>query len=154
MDLMARIGNRLSLLALFAAAVALGGCGGVEFEGKVFDAVGLTDKKDKAEPIVKTRAPLVLPPRQGLPEPNAQQASAVPENWPDDPDERARREAEEARKKTKRKMTGELPKKTTMETFESLTGQWPAGEGLVGRKVNKALGEQRDDGTGVTETHQ
>ena len=151
---MARIGNRLSLLALFAAVAVLGGCGGVEFEGKVFDAVGLTGKKDKAEPVVKSRAPLVLPPRQGLPEPNAQQATAVPENWPDDPDERARREAAEARAKKKRKFTGELPKKTTMETFESLTGQWPAGEGLLGRRVNKALENQRDDGTGVTETPQ
>ena len=59
-------------LPLILAVTLLGGCGfgDVQFEGKVFDAVGLSGQQARREdPKVKARAPLVLPPDAKLPEP-------------------------------------------------------------------------------------
>lgn len=85
--------------------LALAGCGGVDgvqFEGKMFEAVGLTGALGKrAEPKTEVRAPLVLPPAtEQLPEPG--QLAAAPAQphiaWPDDPDKR--KAASESAKKT------------------------------------------------------
>lgn len=90
-----RAKRRAGLAAIAAASVALSGCGGVdgiEFQGKVFEAVGLTGSiGKKAEPKTEARAPLVLPPpTERLPEPG--QLAAAPEPvdaaWPNDPDKR------------------------------------------------------------------
>src|SRR5690606_15890996 len=68
-------------LAAGLALLALPGCGGVdgvEFNGKVFEAVGLTGALGKKEePKTEPRAPLVLPPStERLPEPGQGGASA------------------------------------------------------------------------------
>jgi hypothetical protein len=60
-----------------AAALSLSACGGfdgVELNGKIFDAVGLnTGSVKQAEPKMRERAPLVVPPglEAGLPEPGS-----------------------------------------------------------------------------------
>lgn len=81
-------------LAVVIAMSGLSGCGGldgVEFNGKIFEAVGLTGSLGKrAEPKTEPRAPLVLPPQsERLPEPGslaaAPQAGAG-QAWPNDPD--------------------------------------------------------------------
>lgn len=85
--------------ALCLSLAALPGCGGfdgVELNGKVFEAVGLTGALGgkKAEPKTEARAPLVLPPQsERLPEPGSLAAAAptgsVPDPaWPNDPDKR------------------------------------------------------------------
>jgi hypothetical protein len=95
-----------SLLAVGAALLALPGCGGidgVELNGKVFEAVGLTGALSgkKAEPKTEVRSPLVLPPAtERLPEPGENGAPApiqTAQAWPNDPDKQ--RAANEAAKK-------------------------------------------------------
>ncbi len=85
--------------------LALPGCGGldgVDFNGKIFDAVGLTGSLSKrAEPRTEARAPLVLPPAsEQLPEPGQLAAGPAQPHiaWPDDPDKK--RAASESAKKT------------------------------------------------------
>ncbi|MEZ5854146.1 MAG: hypothetical protein R3D67_05150 [Hyphomicrobiaceae bacterium] len=83
-------------LALTGSLLGLAGCGGidgVDFQGKMFDAVGLTGALGpKPEPKTEARSPLVLPPSgRTLPEPGslaAAPADAAPANpaWPQDPD--------------------------------------------------------------------
>jgi len=78
--------------ALFAAAcaatLALGGCGGIEFQGKVFDYMGVSG--DRVEPDVRMadRPPLVLPPdKKALPQPgNGVAAATARQDWPQNPE--------------------------------------------------------------------
>ncbi len=51
-------------MALAAAPALLGGCadGGIQFNGKIFDAVGLNSASKPKEARVAERAPLVVPP--------------------------------------------------------------------------------------------
>ncbi len=83
-------------LVVTGSLLGLAGCGGldgVEFQGKMFDAVGLTGALGpKPEPKTEARAPLVLPPSgRSLPEPGSVAVAPVeapPANpaWPQDPD--------------------------------------------------------------------
>lgn len=89
-------------LATFAAAVVLGtglaGCGGIdgiELQGGVFDALGVSSSNKPATKNVKVaaRPGLVLPPsEQALPPPSdgASVAAAAPDgqSWPVDPEQR------------------------------------------------------------------
>jgi len=100
-----RAKTSIGRMSTAVALLALAGCGGVDgvqFEGKMFEAVGLTGALGKrAEPKTEARAPLVLPPAtEKLPEPG--QLAAAPAQphiaWPDDPDKR--KAANESAKKT------------------------------------------------------
>jgi len=74
--------------------LSLGGCAGddIQFEGKIFEAVGLDGQFSKREdPIVRERAPIVMPPVAKLPEPGKRARVVEDMQWPDDPDERAKR---------------------------------------------------------------
>jgi hypothetical protein len=94
--------KRVTTAFMLLALAGCGGVDGVQFEGKMFEAVGLTGALGKrAEPKAEVRAPLVLPPAtEKLPEPG--QLAAAPAQphiaWPDDPDKR--RASSEAAKKT------------------------------------------------------
>lgn len=94
-----RRARRLIAPALVSVALlGLAGCGGldgVEFNGKIFEAAGLTGALGgkREEPKTEPRAPLVLPPaKERLPEPGelaAAPAAAQPDPaWPNDPDKR------------------------------------------------------------------
>ena len=76
------------LAAALSAALALGSCGGIEFQGKVFDYVGLSG--DRQEPDVKMaeRPPLLMPPdAKALPQPGSGVAVATArEDWPKNPE--------------------------------------------------------------------
>ncbi len=90
MGYIAIIGARnlaLKLGALACVAV-LGGCGGVELEGKVFDYAGLSGDRKQVDPQMSTRAPLMVPPSvQTLPTPTqARSVAAARQDWPDDPE--------------------------------------------------------------------
>ncbi|MFV0296986.1 MAG: hypothetical protein ACK5JT_12805 [Hyphomicrobiaceae bacterium] len=84
-------------LVVAAGVIGLGGCSGgpdgIELEGKVFDAVGLTSALGpKVEPKAPERAPLVLPPPgQQLSQPGTVasapvESAATDPAWPNDPD--------------------------------------------------------------------
>ena len=93
---------------LMACSLGLPGCGGIdgiELNGKLFDAVGLSaDSFKKTEPKAEARAPLVLPPDgTRLPEPGSIQQPA-PTNlaagtaWPMDPEQKKLADAEAKKK--------------------------------------------------------
>lgn len=93
-------GRRLgTIAAIFACAALLGGCGGVELEGKVFDYAGLSGKVGgpKADPTMSARAPLMVPPNtQSLPAPTeSRSVAAARQDWPDDPEKVRVREIEQ-----------------------------------------------------------
>lgn len=97
-----RSAGRLAVGLVLLGLPGCGGLDGVEFNGKVFDAVGLTGALGKKEePKTEPRAPLVLPPAsERLPEPGENTAAApvqTAEAWPNDPDKQ--RQANEAAKK-------------------------------------------------------
>ena len=101
--------GRFAIVAALAGLTGCGGVDGVELNGKLFEAVGLTGSLGgkKAEPRTEARAPLVLPPpSQSLTEPGRLAAGApIPQAdqaWPNDPEkgkaqkEEALRQAQEA----------------------------------------------------------
>ena len=97
------IGKGLSLLTACFLALGLGGCGGIEFQGKAFDYIGLSDVGKLQEDVRMTeRAPLLIPPNvKSLPPPGSPAVSRA--DWPADTDkERKRlaalRKAEEEKK--------------------------------------------------------
>lgn len=92
-------------LLVFASVLTLAGCsaGDVQFEGKVFEAVGLSGQQvRRADPKVRERAPLVLPPKAELPPPGERAVADKDMNWPDDP-ELARKQQVAALEKERQK---------------------------------------------------
>lgn len=95
--------KRMALAAgAMMASLALSGCGfgDVEFNGAVFEAMGLANNGGgRSEPKLPPRAGIVLPPdAEKLPEPGSTEMVAAPppgEAWPVDPEERKVAAAEE-----------------------------------------------------------
>ncbi len=89
------------LAAIALVAAALGGCAGdgIEFNGKIFDAMGVSSiGGNKTDPVAERRNGIVLPPKQAaLPVPGsgAEVAAAVEQQLPNDPKLLAARQAEE-----------------------------------------------------------
>ncbi len=84
----------LCFTTLLLGVLLLGGCAAddIQFEGKIFEAVGLDGQFAKREdPKVRERAPIVMPPEAKLPEPGKRARVTEETQWPDDPDERAKR---------------------------------------------------------------
>jgi hypothetical protein len=72
--------TQISAAAALASTLALGGCGGidgVEFNGKIFDWLGISEAaQQKSEPKMADRAPLVVPPSvTRLPDPGSGRSS-------------------------------------------------------------------------------
>lgn len=96
------------LAACFGAAAALGGCGGidgVELQGGVFDALGISGNalagKGK-EPQVPIRSGIVLPPQPDrLPQPGAAAPPDVTQALPEDEDQRKVRAAADSERQHK-----------------------------------------------------
>jgi len=87
------------LATAFACVALLGGCGGVEFEGKLFDYAGLSGDQQQVDPQMSARAPLMVPPNlQNLPAPiEGVSVAAARQDWPDDPEKVRTRIIEEKR---------------------------------------------------------
>jgi hypothetical protein len=98
----------LRLAAAFVCTLALGGCGGVEFQGKVFDYMGISGDRQQGDPRMAERAPLLLPPNpKTLPQPGTGVAVATArEDWPDDP-ERVRKRVAKQKAAEQAKEAGE-----------------------------------------------
>jgi hypothetical protein len=77
-----------TLAAALAATLALGGCGGIEFQGKVFDYMGLSGDRKQPDVRMAERPPLLLPPdTKALPTPgNGVAAATAREDWPKNPE--------------------------------------------------------------------
>jgi|SRR5581483_5121692 len=103
--------RRALAAAAIAPALLLSACAdGIELNGKIFDTLGISsaamDAK-KIEPKIADRAPLVMPPDVNrLPQPGSgqpppvamltpQTGAAATQAWPDDPEARKAREAQE-----------------------------------------------------------
>ena len=83
-----------------AALLLLSGCSdGIDLNGKIFDVMGISPTAQDArrrEPQLAERAPLVMPPDANhLPAPGSGQVAAADQAWPDDPDDRKKREGKE-----------------------------------------------------------
>lgn len=90
-----------AVAAALLLSLGLAGCGGVELQGGIFDALGVgSNSKSSAEPKLARRNGLVVPPdRQALPTPGSApkvasagdlrgtQAGAGQQSWPKDPEE-------------------------------------------------------------------
>jgi hypothetical protein len=94
------IRSRWRSAAAIGGLLLLSGCAdGVDLNGKIFDLMGISpsaqDERRK-EPQLAERAPLVMPPDSNrLPAPGSGQVVAAGQAWPDDPEERKKREASE-----------------------------------------------------------
>lgn len=99
-----RPGRAACLAAVLAATLALGGCGGVEFQGKIFDYVGLSGDRKEADQRLAERPPLLLPPdTKALPQPGSGVAVATArEDWPQNP-ELAQKQVQKAKENEKAK---------------------------------------------------
>jgi hypothetical protein len=95
-----RLSRIVSIIAPACLALSVGGCASedIQFNGGVFDAIGLSDssKGSSGEPKVAERAPLVVPPKidrlpaPGEAPPQSPQLAAI-----NDPDAEAKRTQEE-----------------------------------------------------------
>jgi len=83
-----RVGRAFGLAAALAVTLALGGCGGIEFQGKVFDYMGLSGDREQADIRMSERPPLLLPPNlHQLPQPGSGAAVATArQDWPTNPE--------------------------------------------------------------------
>src|SRR4249920_1084129 len=96
-------GKGLASLVACGLALALGGCGGIEFQGKAFDYIGLSSVGKGQDDVRMTeRAPLLVPPNtHRLPPPGSPDVTRT--DWPADTDKErkrlvAARQAEERKK--------------------------------------------------------
>src|SRR5690606_25851774 len=87
----------LKLAGALACVALLGGCGAVEFEGKVFDYMGISGSRQEADVQMSERPPLLVPPNlSSLPAPSQGVAVATArQDWPDDPEKVRKRVIEE-----------------------------------------------------------
>jgi hypothetical protein len=101
-----RARRAVRLAAALASTLALGGCGGIEFQGKVFDYMGISGDRGPQEDVrMAERPPLLLPPNpKTLPPPGSGVAAATARaDWPTNPEVvskniAAAKKAEEAKK--------------------------------------------------------
>jgi len=102
---MTRLQRRAICAAVVSVLAGLGGCGndGVELNGKIFDAIGVSTSSlaPRKEPRMEQRSPIVLPPDgKRLPEPGSAPAPDLAEqNWPKDRQAQKVANAEEAKRK-------------------------------------------------------
>lgn len=101
--------TRLQRCAICAAVLTVfagvGGCAndGIEFNGKIFDALGMSTSAlaPRKEPKMERRSPIVLPPDgKRLPEPgSAPSPDLAEQNWPKDRDAKKVADAEDFKRK-------------------------------------------------------
>jgi hypothetical protein len=88
------IAKGLGVLAASGLALSLGGCGGIEFQGKAFNYIGLSDVGKPQEDVRMTeRAPLLVPPNpHSLPPPGSPAITRA--DWPADTDKERKKLAD------------------------------------------------------------
>ncbi len=91
----------LKLAGALACAALLGGCGAVEFQGKIFDYMGVSGDQQQGDVQMAERPPLTVPPNlHQLPPPGQSAAVATArQDWPDDPEKVRKRNVEQQQAK-------------------------------------------------------
>jgi len=138
----------LSIAVVVLGTAGAGGCAGgdqIEFQGKIFEMAGLTNR-EKKDKVPEERAPLVIPPTKQLPEPGPRQAAAEPpQNWPADPDEIMKnREAEEKKRLEEYYRHGDFTDKAGIEEFEYFTNQRSRRPGMASKTANEIIETGRE----------
>jgi hypothetical protein len=115
----------VSLAAALGCAALLGGCGAVEFEGKVFDYMGVSGDRTEADVRMSERPPLLLPPNVNkLPAPTqGTSVAANRQDWPDDP-ERVRKRDMDAKKAQQAAVEAEADPINPYAGKETLLDKW------------------------------
>ena len=143
---MDNIWRKAAIAALLGGSVALSGCAdgvGVEVDAPILNAVGLNlSSKKKEDDDLPERTGLVVPPsNQALPAPGTQTAAAAQQNWPNDPDKRKKREAEEtAAAKEKYCREGNWDSKANIDEFNKNIGVEARCQSKLGEALSKSLG--------------
>ena len=130
-------GRGLGLAAALLLTLGLGGCGGVEFKGKIFDYMGANDGGDEGDVKMSRRAPLILPPdtdRLPVPGQGVATVTARPD-WPSDAD-RERKRAVAAKQVEQQEEAAEL-----VRPIHPYAGKPTLLDGLLGRKRGSDLDE-------------
>jgi hypothetical protein len=118
-------------------ALALAGCDSVEYHGKIFDAMGLTNKPQPKPTDVQTVAPLVIPPTSDLPPPAEKgvAGAGAPQAWPNDPDQQAKiAQTEEQKKLQEYYDKGDFSGKGGIDEFNKLSDPLARRPGIFGSK--------------------
>ena len=128
-----RVGKIRGALAISGLALALGGCGGIEFQGKLFDYAGLSNiGKPQADARMADRAPLLIPPGpQRLPPPGSPQITRA--DWPADTDKEQKRIAEA-------KQSAERAKAANAEPNNPYAGKKNLLDKVLGRDAPEEAG--------------
>jgi hypothetical protein len=94
-------GRAVRLACALACVLLLGGCGAVEFQGKIFDYMGLSGDLQQKDVQMADRAPLVVPPNLNtLPPPGTSAAVATARpDWPNNPEQVRQQIAEDKKAK-------------------------------------------------------
>ena len=135
-----------AIAALLGGSVALSGCAdgvGVELNAPILNAVGLDlGGKKKADDDLPERTGLVVPPStEALPAPGTQTAAASQQNWPNDPDKRKKREAEDkAAAEEKYCREGNWDSKANIDEFNKNIGVEARCQSQLGKALNKSFG--------------
>lgn len=142
-----RLGRWLAANAVASTLLLFGCADGVELNGKVFDMIGVSPAAQEArrtEPRLAERAPLVLPPDVSrLPEPGSDAAPAAAQvAWPDDPEQRRVREAQERERLHLAYCRGDAQWKERAHNKDATTPRSPYGPcpslfGNVTTNINK-----------------
>lgn len=102
---MTRLQRRAICAVVLTALAGLSGCAadGIEFNGKIFDALGMSTSSlaPRKEPKMERRSPIVLPPDgKRLPEPGSSPEYANQnQSWPQDRDAKKVADAEDFKRK-------------------------------------------------------
>jgi hypothetical protein len=90
----------MRLAGALVCVAALGGCGGVELQGKVFDYMGVSGDRQQPDVRMGERPPLLIPPNtKALPQPGTGSTATARGDWPDDPEKVRTRVAKQEKAK-------------------------------------------------------
>jgi hypothetical protein len=136
---LARIG------AVGGLSVLLAGCSGadVQIDAPILEAAGINlVSKPPPEPDLEEKPPLVVPPStEKLPKPGERQVATAEEQWPEDPDLIAKREAEQAAAERERYCReGDWSGEGGIDEFNKATGRKQRCPSKFGEALSEALG--------------
>jgi hypothetical protein len=148
--------RRTGAVGLIAVSLSLSGCGGfdgVDFNGKIFDAVGLSGSNPfkKDEPVTQARAPLVLPPDgEPLPPPGSAPPPApalADAQWPKDPDQQkvAQADAKKAAQQKYCKEDGNWKQKAVNDEVGASQGPGGSCNGSIFTVISESLFGKKDE---------
>lgn len=124
--------------------VPLAACAGtdVQINAPILEAAGIQlSSKPPPEPNLEKRPPLVVPPStEKLPEPGEKTAAVQPEVWPDDPDIRAKKLAEQKEAEHERYCReGDWSKDADIDEFNKNIGRYTRCQTKLGKALSEGL---------------